>query len=61
MSTWFYGTENKTKSYIMTKRCKKKDYTEPENPKYECEKCHRKAKSDEKLCKPESLKTKPKH
>jgi hypothetical protein len=32
--------------------CKKKDYHEPENPKYICCKCGVKSKKEEKVCKP---------
>ena len=35
--------------------CKKKDYAEPENPKYQCRKCGAKAKKEEKVCKPEKI------
>ncbi len=36
--------------------CKKDDYREPENPKYFCKKCDRKAKKEDKLCKPKKIK-----
>lgn len=48
----FYGTANKTYYKSMSKKCKKKDYKEPEVCNYKCEKCNRKAKKQSKLCKP---------
>ena len=35
--------------------CKKKDYKDPEDPKYCCKKCNKKAKKEGKLCKPKKL------
>lgn len=37
------------------KKCEKKDYSEPENPKFLCKKCQRSAKKKSKLCKPAKL------
>lgn len=39
----------------MAKKCKKKEYKEPDNPIFVCKKCERKAKKEDKLCKPEKL------
>jgi len=36
--------------------CKKDNYQEPGNPEYYCKKCGRKAKKEEKLCKPKKNK-----
>jgi hypothetical protein len=41
---------------MSKKRCKKKDYSSPEIPKYYCEKCNRLAKKEEQVCKPKKLK-----
>jgi hypothetical protein len=35
--------------------CKKKDYSEPVDPKYVCKKCGAKAKKEEKVCKPQKI------
>jgi hypothetical protein len=51
-----YGTVNKTNEGCMTKKCKKKDYTEKPDCKFECDKCRRKANKSDKLCKPEPKK-----
>lgn len=37
------------------KACKKKDFEDNKNAKYECKKCGAKVKNDEKVCKPEKL------
>jgi len=42
----------------MSKKCEKKDYTDPKNPKYRCDKCKRMAKKKEKLCKPKKIEKK---
>ena len=36
--------------------CKKKDFTDHENPKYICKKCAAKVNKEEKVCKPQKLK-----
>lgn len=36
--------------------CKKKDYKEPDNPKYYCKKCLTKADKEKKVCKPKEIK-----
>jgi hypothetical protein len=43
---------------MSKKRCKKKDYSPPDNPKYCCEKCGRLAKEEDQVCEPEKLKKK---
>lgn len=40
----------------MKKKCEKKDYKDPQEPKYLCKKCDRLAKKKDKLCKPEKIK-----
>jgi hypothetical protein len=37
------------------KKCKKKNYSIPENPKFSCKKCKRSAREKDKLCKPEKI------
>jgi len=37
------------------KKCKKKNYKEPEKPKFTCKKCSRSAGKKDKLCKPEKI------
>jgi hypothetical protein len=37
-------------------QCKNEDYEEKEDNKYVCKRCERKAKKEEKLCKPKKLK-----
>jgi len=37
-------------------QCKNKDYKEKDNAKYVCKNCERKAKKEEKLCKPKKIK-----
>jgi len=39
----------------MAKKCKKDDYKDPREAKYICKKCERKAKKEDKLCKPQKL------
>jgi hypothetical protein len=34
------------------KKCDDKEYEKPEHPKYECKKCGRASKKEEKVCKP---------
>jgi hypothetical protein len=41
---------------MSKKRCEKKEYVEPEEPKFICKKCERKAKKEEQVCKPKKLK-----
>jgi hypothetical protein len=38
------------------KKCEVKDYEAPENPKFECKKCGRQSKKEEKVCKPVKIK-----
>jgi len=38
--------------------CKKKKYSEPDNPKYFCKKCGVIANKEEKICKPKKIKQK---
>jgi hypothetical protein len=40
---------------MSKKRCEKKNYKEPDDPKYVCKKCGRKADKKDKVCKPEKL------
>lgn len=37
------------------KACKKKDFEDKQNAKYECKKCGAKVKNEDKVCKPEKL------
>ncbi len=43
---------------MSKKRCKKKDYLPPLEPKYICEKCERLAKKEEQVCKPKKFEVK---
>jgi hypothetical protein len=36
--------------------CKKKEFENVENPKFQCKKCGARVKKEEKVCKPEKLK-----
>jgi len=36
--------------------CKKKEFKDKENPKYECKRCGAKVKKEEKACKPKKIK-----
>jgi hypothetical protein len=40
----------------MTTACKKKDFRDKENAKYECKGCGAKVKKKDKVCKPKKLK-----
>jgi len=40
---------------MSKKACKKKDFEDKADAKYECKKCGAKVKSDEKVCKPVKL------
>ncbi len=40
----------------MTTACKKKDFEDKEDPKYECKSCRAKVKKKNKVCKPRKLK-----
>jgi len=35
--------------------CKKKDFEDKENPKYECKKCGAKVNKEDKVCKPKKI------
>ena len=35
--------------------CKKKNFEDKENPKYECRKCGAKVKKEDKVCKPKKI------
>ncbi len=35
--------------------CKKKEYADSPNPRFECKKCGAKSKKEEKVCKPRKL------
>lgn len=35
--------------------CKKKEYIQPDTPKYICKKCERLSKKEDKLCKPKKI------
>lgn len=37
-------------------QCKKKEYTEPDHPKYMCKRCERLSKKEDQVCKPHKLK-----
>jgi hypothetical protein len=41
---------------MSKKRCKKKDYSAPENPKYCCKNCGRLANKEDKVCEPKKVK-----
>lgn len=41
---------------MSKKACKKKDFEDKENAKYECKKCGAQVRNDDKVCKPEKLK-----
>ena len=40
----------------MGKACKKDNFTNKENAKYECKKCGARVKKDDKVCKPQKIK-----
>jgi len=40
---------------MTKKRCEKKDYEKPEEPKFECKKCGRKALKEKQVCKPKEI------
>ena len=40
---------------MSKKRCKKKDYSAPNDPKFQCKKCERLANKKDKVCKPKEL------
>jgi hypothetical protein len=40
---------------MSKKKCEKKDYEKPEYPVYECKKCGRASRKEDKLCKPVHL------
>jgi hypothetical protein len=37
--------------------CKKKEFKDKENPKYECKKCRARVNKEEKVCKPKKIKS----
>lgn len=41
---------------MSKKACKKKDFEDKKDAKYECKKCGAKVNNDEKVCKPQKLK-----
>jgi hypothetical protein len=40
---------------MTKKKCEKKEYEKPEKPNFECRKCGRASKKEDKLCKPVKL------